>query len=137
MRGASAIQDVAAAFPDAPLRLLVVWEPVIATDVAPPTTSVLARISDGRARQFFDEGRIVSREILRSILADPDRRPEEHHLDEDSIVWDYVALFPPGVLWEGAAPAPAFEGAPVVEAAAELRGRLEGTWRDAPAGGPS
>ena len=41
------------------LRTLVVWMPVIATDIAPPTSAKLALIPGAHVRQFWDPGHLV------------------------------------------------------------------------------
>ena len=61
LRGASAVQRLIGHDPAAKVRVLVVWEPVIFTDIAPPTNFALSRISDARAAQFWDAGHAMSR----------------------------------------------------------------------------
>ena len=107
-----------------PLSVLVVWEPVILTDVAPPTSGTLALIHDVRARQYWDGGRALSKEIVRAILANPGRYSAPQDIEEDTVVWDSVALFKQGVRWENEPPVPAYYGSPVVDSIAELRGAL-------------
>jgi hypothetical protein len=132
LRGASAVQEILDAHRDLRVHVFVVWEPVIATDLAPPTTGTLARIHDRRADQYWDHDRALSAEIVRSVLTDPDRYGIEDRLEEGSIVWDTVALFAPQVRWEGEFPVPAYYGYPVVNAARGLgdalgRGRGPGS----------
>ncbi len=104
MQGASAIQNVLRQFPTGRVRVLVVWEPVLLSDWAAPTTGMLSRIADRRAAQFWDRGRVISQKIRSS-----------------PVVWDYVAVFPPGIRWEGPFPAPEFTGYPAADAADGLR----------------
>ena len=114
MRGASALQPILDASPGAPIRTLVVWEPVIWSDVAPPTSSVLALLRDPRARQFWDSGLAVSRDIVRSVNVDPARYGFDEPLDESFVVWDVVAVFPPGAVWnDGDLPVPTYYDGPV------------------------
>jgi hypothetical protein len=120
------------AHPDLRVHVFVVWEPVIATDLAPPTTGTLARVRDRRASQYWDRERTLSADIVRSVLTDPARYRIEDKLEEGSIVWDTVALFRPQVRWEDAFPVPEFYGYPVVNAARGLadalaRGREPGS----------
>lgn len=105
--------------------MFVVWEPVIATDVAPPTTGTLARLHDPRVAQYWDHDRALSKDIVRAILADPDRYRLDEDLDASSIVWDTVAVFPPGVGWERDFPVPSYYGYPVVRAVIGLSAALE------------
>ena len=120
MRGASALQEVLLAHPDPKLGVLVVWEPVIWTDVGPPTTSVMARISDRRVTQFWDPDKILSRTMLETWK----RQGAVPGLAEDTVVWDFVALFDPGVRWNDGPPASRYHGYPVVDAIDGLRAAL-------------
>jgi hypothetical protein len=99
--------------PDSGLRAIVVWEPVLWSDLTPPLTSVLAHVSDKRVAQFRDPGRLLSADLGRALRA----RPGEVHddPDDDDIVWDCVAIYPPGTRWEEALPAPAYINCPVVQ----------------------
>ncbi len=108
--------------PAARLRVLVVWEPVLATDWAPPTSSVLARISDARAAQYWDHDRVLSQKILASGFKNPLSGP---------VVWDAVGLFAPGVRWESSFPQPEFSGAPVANVIGELRERVAHSYSSA------
>ena len=124
MRGASAVQRILEARPELVVRVFVVWEPVIATDVAPPTTGTLSRIHDRRAIQFWDHDRALSADIVGSVMAAPDRYGLSSEFDESAIVWDTVALFPPDARWDRDFPVPTYYGSPVVEAAGGLRDAL-------------
>ena len=64
------------------VRAFVVWEPVLPTDWGAPSTAALKRISDGRAAQYWDKGRLVSQSM------------GEH--DSESIVWDHIVVYAPG-----------------------------------------
>jgi hypothetical protein len=104
--------------------VLVVWEPVIATDLAPPTTGTLARIHDKRAAQYWDQEWALSEEIVRSVRAAPERYGWMEELDVGSIVWDTVLLFPPQARWERDFPVPDDHGAPAVSSARGLADAL-------------
>lgn len=82
------------------LRVFVVWEPVLPTDLAAPSTATMERLSDIRVRQFWDPKRLLSREL------------GEH--DRSSVVWDYVAIYRAGEAWADAPPKPMYAGSPVV-----------------------
>ncbi|MFZ0595166.1 MAG: hypothetical protein WAM39_32185 [Bryobacteraceae bacterium] len=77
------------------------WEPVLLTDWTSPSSATLRRISDSRTEQFWDKGRLISR----SIGNQENRR---------GIVWDYIAVYPPGALWGKQPPEPAYQGGPVL-----------------------
>lgn len=105
MQGASAIEAILKAFPGQPVRAFVVWEPVLFSDWSAPSTSALKRISDGRAAQYWDKDRLVSKSM------------GEH--DRKSVVWDHVAVYPPGATWNQK---PAlFADGPVVQVVAPAR----------------
>ena len=83
-----------------PLRIFVVWEPVLFTDWSSPSTATLGRISNTRARQFWDKERLISRSM------------GEHN--RGSVVWDYIAVYPAGTTWKDRPPHPLYDGGPVV-----------------------
>jgi hypothetical protein len=105
--------------------VFVVWEPVIFTDWYAPRSAVLARVSDSRAKQFWDRNLLLSEGIKQSL----ERKGSEHmaRIREEGrgVVWDIVALFPRGVLWETDFPEPLFLGAPVVYVIEEFRRRIQ------------
>jgi hypothetical protein len=82
------------------LRVFVVWEPVLATDWTAPSTVIMKRVSDPRVQQYWDNGRLLSKEM------------GEH--DRSSVVWDWVGIYSPEAVWEGAPPKPFFDDGPVV-----------------------
>lgn len=57
--------------------MFVIWEPVLPTDLAAPSTMTLKRIADLRASQYCDKEHLVSKSIG----------------EEDGVVWDYVAVY--------------------------------------------
>ena len=120
VRGASALGDVLRNHPDKKLRALVVLEPVIWSDVGPPTTSVMARLSDPRVIQFWDPGKILSR----AMVDKSKRLGTIPRLGDDTVIWDFVALFDAGARWDGGPPASRYHGYPVVDAVEGLRAAL-------------
>ena len=81
------------------MRVFVVWEPVLITDFAPPSTSALARIPDLRAVQYWDRKRALSH-----LMGEHNRA---------SVIWDYIAVYGPGTLWQDAPPKPVYSDHPV------------------------
>lgn len=75
------------------------------TDLAAPSTMTLKRISDTRASQYWDKEHLVSKSIG----------------EEDGVVWDYVAVYPKGKLWDKSPPEPVYSKAPVIHAIDETR----------------
>jgi hypothetical protein len=92
------------------VRAFIVWEPVLPTDWASPSTAALRRISDSRASQFWDKERLISRS-----MGEEDRR---------SVVWDYIAVYPKGVLWQQQPPKALYDGGPVVKVTDPARAAL-------------
>ena len=92
------------------VRVFVVWEPVLPTDFFPPSSASMKRIADSRAAQFWDKGRLVSKAM------------GEH--DGDSIVWDHIAIYPPGARWNWPAPKPLYAESPIIDVVEETRAAL-------------
>src|SRR6266849_4568216 len=84
------------------VRVFVLWEPVLATDFAAPPTAALARIPDVRAAQYWDRKRALSH-----LLGEQDRSTRS------TVVWDYIAVYAPGTLWQDAPPKPVYSDNPV------------------------
>ncbi len=124
MRGASALEDLLRRTPETSLHVFVVWEPVLWTDLAPPLSSVLARLSDSRVRQFWDRRRLVSAGLLRVLDAGHAGGVGADPPEQDGIVWDTVAIYPPGVVWGDSMPAPGFVDGPVIRVIGEVARRL-------------
>src|SRR5262249_47423842 len=81
------------------IRVFVIWEPVLPTDFFPPSTAAMARIPDPRVAQYWDR-----------------RRSLFHLLGEHSratVVWDRIAVYAPGALWQHAPPNPVYSDHPV------------------------
>lgn len=109
--------------PGSRISALVVWEPVILSDVGMPTSSTLSLVSDRRATQFWDENRALSQFLVRAAIEDPSLLAEGESVDPDMIVWDFVAVFPPGAVW-GDHPRPSYYGGPVVDVMEKVRSAL-------------
>lgn len=124
MRGVSALaRAMEHASPDT-VSLVVIWEPVIISDRHPPGRSVTQPIATLTAQRFWDGDLLASKSVVRTALKHPERLPEGMHVDESFIVWDVVALWPPGARWENDMPLPEWFGSTVVDAEAELATRL-------------
>jgi hypothetical protein len=119
LRGASAIQSVLEQVHDSGLRAFIVWEPVLLTDWAAPSTSTLSRVRDPRAIQFWDRGRLLSKALggpAHFSRSDPVNRIQ---FNMRGVIWDFVAIYPPGT------DQPSFTGAPVASLADDVRRELE------------
>jgi hypothetical protein len=110
--------------PKARIRVLVVWEPILATDLGPPLPWVLSGISDHRAMQFWDSRRALSAELNHGAVADPSGSLAAFTDEIGSTFWDVIALFPPGVRWDSPPPNPSDWHYPVVAHLEEVRKHL-------------
>ncbi len=102
LQGVSVLEKLLSEQRDSRIRVFIIWEPVLPTDFGAPSIATLRRVSDLRVSQYWDKGHLVSH-----LLGEGDRR---------SVVWDYVAVYQPGTLWDQAPPEPATSGLPVVRA---------------------
>src|SRR5215470_14578696 len=126
MRGASALQALLDELGQRPLHVFIVWEPVVATDLAPPTSAVLARASDPRVSQYWDRSKALSKSLQRAAADAWRGFPIAGDLREAGVVWDYVLVFPTGGEWSDAGPpTPDFAGGTVVDTIAETKAHLE------------
>jgi len=113
VRGASALNELLGEFPDGRFRVLVVWEPVLATDIAAPVTNVLGLLDDQRVSQYWDPEQVVSADIVRAVNEDPARYGLKEALPPDFVAWDVVAVFRGSVRWDRDIPPPAHYAGPV------------------------
>ena len=111
LQGASALNKLLSEQRDSKIRVFVIWEPVLPTDLGAPSTMTLRRVSDLRGSQYWDKEHVVSR-----LLGEQDR---------SSVVWDYVAVYEPGKLWDQAPPQPASSGVPVIRAIGGTRDEIQ------------
>lgn len=116
MRGASAVDDLLEQLPDAPLRVHVVWEPVLRTDIAPPTNRVLGLLDDRRVIQYWDPDLVVSADMVRSANENPSRYGLEEAFPPGFVAWDLMAVFGKSARWDKDLPPPAYYEGPVVQA---------------------
>jgi hypothetical protein len=109
LQGASAFQEILDQQREGKIRVFVIWEPVLPTDLGAPSTMTLKRIADTRASQYWDKEHLVSKSIG----------------ETDGVVWDYVAVYPQGKLWDKGPPDPISSKAPVIHAIDETRGAIQ------------
>lgn len=101
MQGASATERLLSEINGKDVRVFVVWEPVLATDLAAPSTAALARLPDPRVTQYWDRGRALSH-----LMGEQNRA---------TVVWDYIAVYEPGTLWKDTPPKPIYADHPVLD----------------------
>jgi hypothetical protein len=99
LQGASATGQLLRGINDKGVRVFVVWEPVLVTDFAAPSTASLARVPDVRAAQYWDRKRALSH-----LMGEHNRA---------SVVWDHIAVYAPGEMWKDVPPKPAYSDGPV------------------------
>jgi hypothetical protein len=108
--------------PDPSLRVMVVWEPMLPTDLRSPVRSTLGRIQDKRARQFWDPQHLVAIELLRIAHENPGR-PDPDCCVVHGLFWDDAILYPPHAKWRET-PAAVFWNGPVVRVTSALEKAL-------------
>ncbi len=123
MQGASATGQLLREINSKDVRVFVVWEPVLATDLAAPSTAALARIPDVRAAQYWDRKRALSH-----LLGEHNR---------STVVWDSIAVYAPGTLWQDTLPKPVYANGPVLNVIPGAKDAIKGliASRTSPAGG--
>jgi hypothetical protein len=122
LRGASAIEELLKQEKLANLAVLVVWEPILASDWSRPTRPVLARISDPRVEQFWDKGHLIARQLDQQLSTS-----QPSCCRHAGILWDVAALYPKRVKWGGSEPV--FIDGAVVKVEAELAKQLSAAVR--------
>jgi hypothetical protein len=128
VRGASALGEVLKKVGGRPVRVFVIWESVLWTDFAPPSSKVLSLISDSRASQYWDKDLVLSANA--DSLGDLGRRQAAAAAGKKAVVWDVAAIFPPGARWDANFPSPTFASRPVIARIDEIQRRLsEPNWQ--------
>lgn len=123
MQGASATNSVLQAAPKGKVKVFVIWEPIVFSDIVIPADSVLSRVADTRAAQYYDRKHLVSKALQAQLLARG--VTGQDYFVKDEYVWDTIAVYPPGVHWEdGAGPKPDLVGAPAVDVSDRLTAYL-------------
>ncbi len=103
--------------------MIVVWEAVLFTDWAPPTTGTLARISHASTAQFWDRERLLSQSIHET--ARTGGTPLLSRVCEGGdVVWDVAAIYPGDTTWQDAIPEPLFFDGPIVNVMDSFRHEL-------------
>lgn len=98
-------------FPNADLRVYVVWLPVLPLDNN--RVAVTETVPDGRATHFWDNEQTVSDELATA------------YRDEGGLLWDAIFVFGPDAKWGTTPPTPEGSGAPVVDAISDVEQTLK------------
>jgi len=104
------------------LTILVVWEPILASDWSRPTRPVLGRISDPRVKQFWDKDHLIAKQLNQQLSTF-----QPSCCRHAGILWDVAVLYPKGVQW--GASQPVFIDGAVVQVEVELAKRVVATLR--------
>jgi hypothetical protein len=103
-----------------PVRVFVVWEPMLPIDWYRPTRPTLKRVSDSHVVQFWDKDHLIAAQLKQQLErfhgTDPNCCEQRGHL------WDMAALYPAGVHWNDTAPA--FDDGPVYRISDVLEQRI-------------
>lgn len=126
MRGASVLQEVLQENPQQPVRVFIVWQAIRASDIKAPGPGILGRVTDARARQFWDPENIFPQELQRRLQSDAAHPKPNCCETDEGVPWDLVVVYPAGAKWESALPAAAFIDGPVYRKKPELQRTLAG-----------
>lgn len=122
--------------------MLVVWEPILLTDLRAPTRGTLARMPDRRVRQFWDPHHEVSKALSRMASLRLSGGSNTGTDTSSGFHWDEAIVYAPHSKWEES-PAPLFWRGPVYRSISGLtaaltevsRAKLLQQGREAPHGG--
>src|SRR5690349_8904262 len=96
---------------------------MLPTDLSPPTTRTLARLSDRRVRQFYDADHVLAGQMK------ADARPPQPVQDcctRNGHLWDLMAIYASGDKWTDKMPIATFFNGPVVDVIDGLEKALTG-----------
>ena len=110
--------------PNADVRVIVVWLPVLASDIGPPGDSVRRLLRDPRVVEFWDPDHRVSARMIDRAMRLARSKGEQPDFDEDTLAWDVAMFFPANASWEEPFPTPAWSDAPVEQAVPRVRRSL-------------
>jgi hypothetical protein len=99
------------------LTVLVVWEPILASDWSRPTRPVLARIPDDRVIQFWDKDHLIAQQMDAQLSTS-----QPSCCRHAGMLWDLAALYPRKVQWGSFEPV--YVDGPVVKIKAELANQI-------------
>jgi hypothetical protein len=102
--------------------VLVVWEPILATDWKSPSGNTLARIPDSRVRQFWDANHVVAN-ALNEVVKQKSPQPEPSCCVQKGFYWDDAILYAPQAHWKDE-PTSMFWNGPVVRVISGLERAL-------------
>jgi hypothetical protein len=111
------VNQILKAHPQAQVRVLAVWEPILLTDWRRPVSGALNRLADRRVAQFWDPQHLIAKRMAQDARSP---QPEQHCCERDGNLWDLAAVYRSGANWEGSLPpAIVFDG-PIVRKQDEI-----------------
>jgi hypothetical protein len=102
----------------AAISVFVVWQPMLPTDWGRPIASVLGRLGDSRARQFWDKDHLVAKRLAADARAP---QPMPDCCEDWGIPWDLVAVYAKGTLWTDRLPPAVLFNGPVIQVEESLQ----------------
>lgn len=91
---------------------------MLPTDWAAPASSVRRRLSDGRVHQYWDPHHLLAMQMKKDARAP---QPEQDCCIRSGILWDLVAVYPPGSVWSDRMPTATVFTGPVVDVTEEIQ----------------
>jgi hypothetical protein len=118
LAGASAIEKLLEQAHRLPIRVFVVWEPMLPSDWSRPSGMVQSRISDTRVIQYWDNHHLVAAELTHQLSSEPSCCKRK------GVLWDLAVLYGKQAQWGNSSPL--FAAGPVVNVAPLLEEKLAG-----------
>lgn len=124
MRGSSVLQEMLDEIPQSDVRVLVVWQSILPSDWTRPGGSILGRVRDTRARQYWDAENLFPQRLGERMRSDPTHPQPNCCETDDGIPWDLAAIYAPGARWEESLPAATYIDGPVYRLKAAMKAEL-------------
>jgi len=122
LKGARVVENILQNHKDKPIAVFSVWERILPTDWSKPGTTVLHRLRDARVRQYWDADYRVASAVRQTMEA---RHLDFNCCDDRGVLWDMMAVFPPGAQWGDMLPEPLLVDGTVEEVAPKFTSLLE------------
>jgi hypothetical protein len=108
--------------PDPQVKAFAVWEPILVTDWKKPGGGVVARITDDRAKQFWDAEHLTAKQLAKDARSP---QPQPECCTRNEILWDLAAVYAPDAVWGETMPAAVFFNGPVVHLESEIEAAVQ------------
>jgi hypothetical protein len=107
--------------PEARVRVLAIWEPMLPMDWGPPTRWALARLSDPRVQQFWDKDHVMAKRMTDDARAP---QPVPDCCTRSGVLWDLAAVYSGGARWDGRLPSAVVFNGPVIDVVSTIESHL-------------